>query len=433
MYGNCSGHGVCSASVKGCRCDVGWTGNLCQARQNLCQLGGIKTSCNGRGQCNEDTGICICDEMWYGDQCQLKRCSGHGLYDIELNECVCKAGYAGDDCSVCEPPTQGLAFLCVEKYNVLPSGMFVKEDGSVTIVGNGRGSSLQQQQQQLMLEGGAEWGKNIKDAKSLSKEALESIVQPVLDKKNNPVIDFKRIAVEENEIAINLMGISKLARMIPGIMILPGTTVNGTTYGCDCRPATPVDEGEIYDVVTNPSNNDNENENEDPKSVVDMEKDAYEKIWGKKDEKSKDSVDTNKAGYNSLTIVRQKQREEELARPIFNEDQRARYGAYTDDMKLIAHGRFFTKFVERRNPLDGLYAKSQQQELVNMYRQEIIENRNDPEFVGIVLRASSSSNTSGNSAVTTTVVVVSVLASILITMLGTACIFISKRNFEENA
>lgn len=441
LHGNCSGHGTCSSSIGGCRCDVGWTGTICQARQNMCQLGSQFTPCNGRGTCNQDTGTCLCDEGWYGDQCHLNYCSGHGIYDSDLNVCVCKPGYSGSDCSICSEPPSGTAYLCMQKYKVIANGKMKQEGDLIAIISNSNPS------QQAFVDTGIEWGESIpdtvEDARSLTREALESIVQPTISSRKRPVIDFMRIAVEEKEVAIHLMGISRLARKVPGIMILPGTSINGTTYGCDCRPATPVDEGQIYDVIdtqdsksstnSNSHSDDNKKGSGNPKSIIEMEKDAMDKIWGKKQNKEDVAHEEDQVGYNSLTIVKQRQRKEELEKPIFDKKQRIRYGAYTKNMNLIAHGRFYTKFVERRSPLDGLSAKSQQQQLVSMYKEDIAATRHDPEIIGIALRSSSSSDTDPNSAVTTTIVIVSVLASVLITMLGTACIFISKRSFEGNA
>jgi len=439
LNGECSGHGSCDSSLKGCRCDVGWTGLTCQAKQNMCQLGGLKEACNGRGQCNQDTGTCICDEGWYGDQCHLKTCSGHGPYDPETNTCICAPGYTGEDCSMCENPPSGWAYLCMQKYRILANGKVAMEGNTISIL-----DDIDAAQNQQFIDNG-EWGdnvlKNVDDASSLSKEALESIVQPMMNKRNKFIIDFKRIAVEETDVAIHVMGMSMLARKIPGIMILPGSSVNGTVYGCNCRPATPVDDGQIYDVVDTQDKSDsgkstnNGKDKTSSKSIIQMEKDAYDRLWGKnKDNKEeKSGTDEESPGYNSLTIVKQRQRKEDIERPVFNEKQRVQYGAYTPDMKLIAHGRFFTRFVEKRVPLDGMSARSQQQELVDMYKKDIMAARNEPMVMGITLRSMSSTDTDTTSAVTTVIVIASVLASVLITMLGTACIFISKRNFEGYA
>lgn len=435
LNGECSTHGSCDASLRGCRCDVGWTGGLCQAKQNMCQLGGLKEACNGRGECSEDTGLCICDDGWYGDQCHLKTCSGHGLYDPETDSCMCTPGYTGDECSKCENTPSGWTYLCMQKYRVLTNGKITTDGHTVSVL-----DDIDMSQNQQYLDNGMEWGnsvpKNVEDASSLSKEALESIVQPALNKRNKFIIDFQRIAVEEKDVAIHVMGMSMLARKVPGIMVLPGSTINGTTYGCNCKPATPVDKGQIYDVVDTQKHSESDksgNKDKSSKSIIQMEKDAYDRIWGKGNNKKEQENDDDSVGFNSLTIVKQRQRKENIARPAFSEKQRVKYGAYTPDMKLIAHGRFFTKFVEKRAPLDSMSSRSQQQELVQMYKKDVLSTRNDPMVMGITLRSMSSSDTDANSSVTTVIVIAAVLASVLITMLGTACIFISKRNFEGYA
>lgn len=437
LHGACSGHGECSISVGGCRCDVGWTGVICQAKQNLCQIGSIKTPCNSRGECNEDTGVCDCTGGWYGDQCQLNYCSGHGLYDPDLNVCICKPGYTGEDCSTCERPPEGLAYLCLQKYSLIPTGKMTQQGDMMAFAesyGNG----------QTIFENGAEWGDNAQltedNVKSLSRTTLETMVQSVIKNNNKDAISFMRIAVNENEVAVHVMGMSKLSKLIPGgKIILPGTSINDTTYGCDCRPATPVDEGQKYDVVLTPPpkdlSQDKKEKDDKKKTMQDLEKEAYDRIWGIKKDAKKDSKKEgdDSVGYNSVTIVKQRQRQEELNKPAFSEQQRVKYGAYTEDMKLISQGRFFTKFVEVRNPLDERSSKSQQKELINMYKEDILSTRSDPEVFGIALRSVSETDTGPNSAVTTVVVIASVLASVLITMGGTACIFISKRNFENNS
>ena len=443
LHGECSGHGSCDSTLKGCRCDLGWTGVTCQARQNLCKVNGEEQECNGRGLCNQDTGICDCENDWFGDQCQLKTCSGHGLYNPDIKACICRVGYSGEDCSVCSSPPKGMAYVCMQKFEYkLPEEKYAFE-----------GNKVNKPQQTIDFQSSGEWGEripdNIKDVKSLSKTALESIIQPVIQRKTTPELRFLRIAVPEKDVAIHIMGMSVLSNSIPGIIILPGTQINGTTYGCNCRKATPYDEGDIYDVVKytkTPANSEtnadklessngkkNKKKDGEEKSIEQAEQDAYNKIWGSQKSKEGEGDNGDKKedpGYNSLTIIKQRDRQDKLDKPIFSEDERQRYGAYTDDIQLISQGRIFSRFIEPRAPVNLAQAQGYLTELLTFFGQDVDATTDDATVIGAAVNSVKSGQDADN-AVTAVIIIAGALGGSLLTMGVTACIFITSRYYDE--
>ncbi|EDX17735.1 GD17072 [Drosophila simulans] len=92
---DCGRNGVCESGK--CRCNSGWTGNLCD--QLPCD-----SRCSEHGQCKN--GTCVCSQGWNGRHCTLpgceNGCSRHGQCTLENGEyrCDCIEGWAGSDCSI---------------------------------------------------------------------------------------------------------------------------------------------------------------------------------------------------------------------------------------------------------------------------------------------------------------------------------------------
>lgn len=59
---DCGRNGVCESGK--CRCNPGWTGNLCD--QLPCD-----TRCSEHGQCKN--GTCVCSQGWNGRHCTLRK------------------------------------------------------------------------------------------------------------------------------------------------------------------------------------------------------------------------------------------------------------------------------------------------------------------------------------------------------------------------
>ena len=110
--GFCSGHGECDRTLQACSCDTGWTGSLCNQRQDLCR----GQDCNSRGDCSADTGICQCTEAWTGPSCEYKTCGPrNGFYHPAREECVCREGYGGEDCTECAQAPGDHVYICLQK------------------------------------------------------------------------------------------------------------------------------------------------------------------------------------------------------------------------------------------------------------------------------------------------------------------------------
>lgn len=88
---DCGPNGVCESSK--CRCNPGWTGNLCD--QLPCDA-----RCSEHGQCKN--GTCVCSQGWNGRHCTLRK-YWFQLIVIPIWACVwfgvrCEGGYLMHNC-----------------------------------------------------------------------------------------------------------------------------------------------------------------------------------------------------------------------------------------------------------------------------------------------------------------------------------------------
>jgi len=193
-FGNCNNKGICRETNKGeCHCDLGWTGKYCTSKADLCRW----QTCNEHGRCSQTSGECICDEGYTGDHCEYSTCSYHGIADIDHNGiCNCFPGYTGSSCDRCGSPSiPNTLYVCVSNY-----------DQDINKL------SIDQKRTQF---------------------GREMIVNP---------IRFTMFALSKKTAARVLVGDHPLTISDKSIAILPGTSINGTVYGCDCKPAIPVQE-----------------------------------------------------------------------------------------------------------------------------------------------------------------------------------------------
>lgn len=423
ISGNCNGHGICYEGQ--CNCFVGYTGGLCTRKTNMCLFADGKDPCSGHGVCNPDVGSCACNAPWFGDKCEMKFCSGNGWYDPKLSACKCWPGYSGDDCSMCASPSPGRAYICVQKY---PTDDL---KGRAIYIPNG--GNDKQMEDQMYMNNAIEWGatlpEGVKNAKDLSKEALESIMQPILDSRNKKAVRFIRIETDAQKVASHLIGVSVLSRAIKGLVILPGMTINGTTYGCDCSPSTPHDEEETYVIVDSESHSDNA-EMAKKVSKESLEDKATRRLWGKKDpkeSKTEESKDTKQ--YNSLTIVKQKKTEAEEKAPSFGQQQLSEYGFYTPEMSVIATGKIHSRFVNVRTPITGDEAKTYLQNLLNFFDEKVNTLVDDATVIGNAVDAVENRENI-NRYVSASIIIFALVSIAVLVMLGTMAVFIIIKNSE---
>lgn len=116
--GACSGHGACDAELRGCFCENGWGGLLCQKRGDLCK----GKSCGENGVCDQSTGACHCFEGFTGPKCQAMDCGARGVYNPAKDTCRCFPGFTGTHCDECGGAPEGFKYLCAGsdgKYNLV--------------------------------------------------------------------------------------------------------------------------------------------------------------------------------------------------------------------------------------------------------------------------------------------------------------------------
>jgi len=89
----CSGNGICCRNK--CSCYPGYSGILCEEKENCYGI-----DCN-KGSCNSTTGLCECPQSYKGERCEEMDCGQNGLFDKALNGCVCIEGFGGSYCEQC--------------------------------------------------------------------------------------------------------------------------------------------------------------------------------------------------------------------------------------------------------------------------------------------------------------------------------------------
>ena len=110
--GECSGNGECLEEYRGCICNPGSTGKICEMEQDLCKA----LDCGMYGSCSDTERVaqCVCATGWFGSRCQFKDCSGRGAYDTSLEKCKCLPGFDNStDCRTCHPAPNGNEAVCV--------------------------------------------------------------------------------------------------------------------------------------------------------------------------------------------------------------------------------------------------------------------------------------------------------------------------------
>lgn len=101
----CSGHGYCNIAEGRCVCRDGYSGAGCEYSPNCPST--PEGVCNNHGSCTLSK-TCKCDDPWQGFICEETcpteqfgvECSGHGIciiYD-EIPTCICTDGYYGASC-----------------------------------------------------------------------------------------------------------------------------------------------------------------------------------------------------------------------------------------------------------------------------------------------------------------------------------------------
>lgn len=191
-FGNCNNKGICKSTNNGeCDCDLGWTGKYCTNKADLCRW----QDCGGKGTCSRMTGECICDQGYMGDHCEYPTCSFHGIVDPDHGGvCNCFPGYTGLDCSKCGSPSiKNAMYVCVSNYDQNVDKMSVDEQRSYS-----------------------------------DSESTTIVANP---------IRFTMMALSKPTAVRVLIGDHPLTIKDGTIAILPGTSLNGTVYGCDCKPA----------------------------------------------------------------------------------------------------------------------------------------------------------------------------------------------------
>ena len=129
----CSNHGTCSNGK--CFCDVGWTGEICDERND--RIFRCLPDCSEHGTFDLSTGHCSCHGSWTGLFCNISRrerniegniniffsaicnlnCGPHGK--CEKNQCICDDGWSGTYCDIktcngrCEEHGQCMNGTCV--------------------------------------------------------------------------------------------------------------------------------------------------------------------------------------------------------------------------------------------------------------------------------------------------------------------------------
>lgn len=112
----CGKHGSCDSTVRGCSCDLGWTGPYCTKSQDVCG----STSCSMHGSCNPLTGKCMCNNDWVGYECQYPSCTLNGIYSPIYRKCLCLDGFAGEDCETCDiPQDESQIYICILRSNTI--------------------------------------------------------------------------------------------------------------------------------------------------------------------------------------------------------------------------------------------------------------------------------------------------------------------------
>lgn len=190
-YGNCNNRGKCIPDDMGsCLCDLGWGGKFCTIKQDMCRW----QYCGEHGSCNPMTGACTCDPGFIGDHCECGMCSGNGAPDPSNGcTCTCRTGFTGPDCSLCEAPSiDGYVYVCISKYGQDINNRVIDEDAS-------RGAGM-------------------------------TVLEP---------LKFMLAAVSRESVGDVLTNNHALTQGKNKIAILPGTSINGTVYSCNCQ-ATDV-------------------------------------------------------------------------------------------------------------------------------------------------------------------------------------------------
>lgn len=418
--GGCSGHGTCDSAIKGCFCDYGWTGPLCQAKSNKCRTGDHQ--CNGKGRCDPDTGGCVCQEQWSGENCEWFMCSGHGPFDPANQMCTCDPGYTGLDCSICEAPETGHAFVCVEDHVYLhdPShnsrymqanlAQTTDADGNKLSTRSGDSvSALTPYQRAQLLDKlyGTKSGNETIARRNMEKWSVAQSTQQnmVSDWTTNSITDntlsmlgyqmassaavsFTRISVPIVQVDAYLAGEAKLTKVdfnligpIPDVVtILPGGTDKTYVYGCGCEVATPVGPQVNMTFGTEVAD------------AVDQAKELLKNADAVIDKLADTPKKSRYAKFNKKKETPVEELDmERIAKAVENVPVKKLF-TLTKKGRLTATSKrlVYTKFQE-----PTVYADSNNLplELANMYRKQVLSNRDHATVVGRMIEESSPTNT----------------------------------------
>lgn len=107
--GGCKNNGKCverivEGSAWACDCRDGWTGNLCDKKEDTDKCASV--DCGDKGKCDSDTGKCSCMNGWSGEKCDKAddKCVNvqckytNSECDSATGTCECKTGWSGDTC-----------------------------------------------------------------------------------------------------------------------------------------------------------------------------------------------------------------------------------------------------------------------------------------------------------------------------------------------
>lgn len=143
---DCTGHGVCQADGKTCKCMGLWHGDACDMEP--CQVGGKNTTCNfehGWGVCDHHNGLCQCHDWFVGGEnstCSEAKCPNNcnnvvnGTYVTQqlrgdcygdTNQCACNPDWTFADCSYARKVT-------VAPVRVAPWSQFVTGGLAVVVL-----------------------------------------------------------------------------------------------------------------------------------------------------------------------------------------------------------------------------------------------------------------------------------------------------------